>query len=193
MRIRRPCQLNATTELKCHVHTVACFKTASPNNVLFYSKTFFYYYYYRGSVMEVVTFPSLVGRRRVQMISLIRTSGPGNLPSTRYPYGYFYATVKCHFLPDTLFIGPSVKTVTCFYSWKPSRILPPNSLGVSLDRCHERTLRLGLSGDRIPVGGDAFHTRPDQPWAPPSLLDIGVPGHSLRWKRPGRGLNHPPS
>jgi len=32
------------------------------------------------------------------------------------------------------------------------------------------TLRAGRSGDRIPVGGEIFHTRPDRPWGPPSLL-----------------------
>jgi hypothetical protein len=31
-------------------------------------------------------------------------------------------------------------------------------------------LRAGRSGDRIPVGGEIFRTRPDRPWGPPSLL-----------------------
>ena len=40
--------------------------------------------------------------------------------------------------------------------------------------------RYGLDGpgDRIPVGGEIFHTRPDRPWGPPSLLYNGVPGLS---------------
>jgi hypothetical protein len=28
----------------------------------------------------------------------------------------------------------------------------------------------GQSGDRIPVGGEIFHTRPDRPWGSSSLL-----------------------
>jgi hypothetical protein len=34
-------------------------------------------------------------------------------------------------------------------------------------------LRAGRSGDRIPVGGEIFRTRPDRPWGPPSLLYNG--------------------
>ena len=35
------------------------------------------------------------------------------------------------------------------------------------------SLRVGRSGDRIPVGGEIFRTRPDRPWGPPSLLYNG--------------------
>ena len=35
-------------------------------------------------------------------------------------------------------------------------------------------LRLERSGDRIPVGGEIFRTRPDRPWGPPSRLYKGV-------------------
>ena len=35
------------------------------------------------------------------------------------------------------------------------------------------SLRAGRSGDRIPVGGAVFRTRPDRPWGPPSLLYNG--------------------
>jgi hypothetical protein len=35
------------------------------------------------------------------------------------------------------------------------------------------TLRTGRSGDRIPVGGEIFRTRPDRPGGPPSLLYNG--------------------
>jgi len=32
------------------------------------------------------------------------------------------------------------------------------------------SLRAGMSGDQIRVGGEIFHTRPDRPWYPPNLL-----------------------
>ena len=35
------------------------------------------------------------------------------------------------------------------------------------------SLRAGRSGDRIPVGGEIFRTRPDRPWGPPSLIYDG--------------------
>ena len=34
-------------------------------------------------------------------------------------------------------------------------------------------LRAGRSGNRIPVGGKIFRTRPDRPWGPPSPLYNG--------------------
>ena len=56
------------------------------------------------------------------------------------------------------------------------------------------SLRAGRSGNRIPVGGEIFSTRPERAWRPPSPLyctmDIGsFPG--VKW--PGRGVDHPPS
>jgi len=38
---------------------------------------------------------------------------------------------------------------------------------------HSDSLRGGRSGDRIPVGGEIFRTRPDRPWGPPTLLYNG--------------------
>jgi hypothetical protein len=59
----------------------------------------------------------------------------------------------------------------------------------SLGTCQ---LRAGRSGDRIPLGGETFRTRPDRPWGPPSLLysayRVSIPGV----KRPGRGVDHSP-
>ena len=40
MRIRSPCQLNVTTELKWHIHTVACFKTVSPISIFLFEDFF---------------------------------------------------------------------------------------------------------------------------------------------------------
>ena len=35
------------------------------------------------------------------------------------------------------------------------------------------SLLAGRSGDRIPVGGEIFHARPDRPWGAPNLLYNG--------------------
>jgi hypothetical protein len=51
--------------------------------------------------------------------------------------------------------------------------------------------KLGRSGDRIPVGGEIFRTRPDRPWDPSSILYNGyrvfpggkTPG-AWRWTSP---------
>jgi hypothetical protein len=60
------------------------------------------------------------------------------------------------------------------------------------DKRYDKSIRAEPSGDRIPVGGKIFHTRPDRPWGPSSLLynghRVSFPG--VRW--PGRGVNHPP-
>jgi hypothetical protein len=54
--------------------------------------------------------------------------------------------------------------------------------------------RYGLEwfGDRIPVDGEIFRTRPDRPWGPPSLLYNGYQVSFPGVKRPGRGVDHPP-
>jgi hypothetical protein len=48
------------------------------------------------------------------------------------------------------------------------------------------------SGDRIPLGGEIFRTRPDLPWVPPSLLYNGYRVSFPGIKRTGHGINHPP-
>jgi len=56
---------------------------------------------------------------------------------------------------------------------------------------YSNSLRARRSGDRIPLWGEIFRTRPDRPWGPPSLVYMSTrsfPGV----KRPGRGVDHPP-
>jgi hypothetical protein len=56
--------------------------------------------------------------------------------------------------------------------------------------------RYGLDGPGIESrwgGGDIFRTRPDRPWGPPSLLYNGYLVSFPGVKRPGRGVDHPPS
>jgi hypothetical protein len=57
-----------------------------------------------------------------------------------------------------------------------------------LSRYSDR-LRTGRSGDRIPVGGEIFRTRPDRPCGPPSLLYNGYRFFFSGVKRPG--VDHP--
>ena len=59
-----------------------------------------------------------------------------------------------------------------------------------LSRCSD-WLRAGQSGDRFPVGGEIFRSRPDRRWGPPSLLYSGYQASYLGVKRPGRGVDHP--
>jgi len=49
----------------------------------------------------------------------------------------------------------------------------------------------GRSGERIPVGGEIFRTRPNRPWDPPCLLYDKYRGSSPGVKRPGHGFDHP--
>jgi hypothetical protein len=54
--------------------------------------------------------------------------------------------------------------------------------------------RYGLDGlgNRIPVGGEIFRSRPDRPWGPASILYNGYRVITLGIKRPGRGVDYPP-
>ena len=51
-------------------------------------------------------------------------------------------------------------------------------------------LRAGRSGDRIPVGGEIFSTRPDRPWVPPSILYNGYRVFTGGKERPVRAVDH---
>jgi hypothetical protein len=52
----------------------------------------------------------------------------------------------------------------------------------------------GLSGDRIPLGGEIFHTCPDRPRGPPSLLYYGYRVFPGGKEGPGRDADpSPPS
>jgi hypothetical protein len=51
----------------------------------------------------------------------------------------------------------------------------------------------GWSRDQILVGGKIFHTHPDWPWGPPSLLYDVYWVFFLGVKWPGHGIDHPPS
>jgi hypothetical protein len=51
---------------------------------------------------------------------------------------------------------------------------------------------LDCPGDRIPVEGEIFRTRPERPWGPPSVPYNGYRVHVPGVKQPGRGVNHPP-
>ena len=53
-----------------------------------------------------------------------------------------------------------------------------------------KPLRAGRSGDRIPVGGEIFHTCPDRPWGPPASYTKGT-GSFPGVKRPRCGVDHP--
>ena len=55
-----------------------------------------------------------------------------------------------------------------------------------------QSLRTGRSGDRIPVGGELFRTRPHRPWGPPSLLYNGQQLSFPEVKRTLRDVDHPP-
>jgi hypothetical protein len=44
-----------------------------------------------------------------------------------------------------------------------------------------------------PGGDEIFHSRPDRPWGPLSLLYNGYRVSFPGVKRPGRGVDHPPS
>ena len=48
-----------------------------------------------------------------------------------------------------------------------------------------------MKDKNISGGGEIFHTRPDRPWGPPSLLCNGYRVYLPGTKRPGRGVSDP--
>ena len=56
---------------------------------------------------------------------------------------------------------------------------------------YSESLRAGRSGDRIPVGGEIFRTRPFRSGGPTILPYKGI-GSFPGVKRPGRGVDHTP-
>jgi len=44
--------------------------------------------------------------------------------------------------------------------------------------------------ESYPEADETFHTRPDRPWGPPTLLYNGYRVSSPGVKRPGRGIDH---
>jgi len=69
-----------------------------------------------------------------------------------------------------------------YYSWK------------LLAGIAQSVLRLATGwtvGGSNPGEGEIFRTRPDRPWGPPSLPQMGT-GSFPGIKRPGRGVDHPP-
>jgi hypothetical protein len=70
----------------------------------------------------------------------------------------------------------------------PHAIYHASSVGITTK------LRVGRSGDRIPVGGKILRTRPDRPWGPPSPLYNGYRVFTGGKERPGRDADpSPPS
>jgi len=55
------------------------------------------------------------------------------------------------------------------------------------------SLRAGRSGNRIPLWGEIFRTRPYLPWDPPASCAMRYRVSCAREKRPGGSIEHPPS
>ena len=65
-------------------------------------------------------------------------------------------------------------------------------IGAGQHSRYSNWLQAGRSGDRNPVGGEIFHTCPDGPWGPPSLLYNGYRVFPGGKERPGRKADPSP-
>ena len=67
--------------------------------------------------------------------------------------------------------SPKLRLIQKCVIYKDLHVLcgPGSSVGIATE------LRAGLSGDRIPAGGEIFRTCPDRPWGSPSFLYNGYP------------------
>ena len=78
---------------------------------------------------------------------------------------------------------------TVFHNVCHTRLLPRLHTGYFLNRLAMAWMVQGSN----PGGGEIFRSCPDRPWGPPSLLYNGYQISFWGLKRPGRGVDHPPS
>jgi hypothetical protein len=89
-------------------------------------------------------------------------------------------------------LGRVNTTETKYFPDKFKKKVAHNFTKKKIGTAYSDWLRAGRSGDRIPLVGEIFRTRPDRPWGPPSLVYNGYLVSFPGLKRPGRGVDHPP-